>query len=120
MSMAMEIHNVLCCNLRSSSFMGSVLTKSASVSCQIQQILFQPEIVFDELTRLGAITGSIADAITQIINAGFGVCQICAYLVIKVVFIEHGDDGLGRKLHLIGDESYSIHRWVLRLTCVNF
>lgn len=78
MSMAMEIHNVLCCNLRSSPFMDSVLTKGASVSCPIQQLLFQPEIIFDELTRLGARTWSIADAITQIINAGFGVCQICA------------------------------------------
>jgi len=34
---------------------------------------------------LGARTQSIADAITQIINVGFGVCQICAYLVIKMI-----------------------------------
>lgn len=40
---------------------------------------------FDELMRLGARTRSIADAITHIINVGFGVCQICAYLVIKMI-----------------------------------
>lgn len=40
---------------------------------------------FDELMRLGARTRSIANAITQIINVSFGVCQICAYLVINMI-----------------------------------